>query len=245
MLAMPPSLAMPEVEVERGDLPGLARAMEILLEHLVEARSAGRLSEEDGEALERRAGLLRDFFRAQSEKPPVEDPRRLAAVLLALSQVGQVKARLGGEVDAETGRTQRVGWRRLMEYFTVAFERMWPALEAQIRFVKNPYPPHWCGIFCWWALKSAGFDLPPWPMGKGIYGSVPLRPSKSAARVGDICYDGGKYDHMSLVVSLEGDRLYTVDGNTIRDDRPVGGEVWPKPRKSLARMSAIFSPVGD
>jgi peptidoglycan hydrolase-like protein with peptidoglycan-binding domain len=147
-----------------------------------------------------------------------EDPNdgiRQAALAAAWAEIGLVKAKQSGDAD-ETGQPTRVGWERLMEYFDVAAPGVWSS--DVIKYVK-PGLPSWCGIFTLWALKTGGASVGNWGMGTGIPGIKQVKDPKP----GDIGYME-KNQHYCLIHSIDGDTVYSIDGNTIGDDTG-GGEV--------------------
>ncbi|HEV2780464.1 MAG TPA: peptidoglycan-binding domain-containing protein [Actinophytocola sp.] len=154
------------------------------------------------------------------EAPEVEvdDPNaavRQAAISAAWGEIGQVRAKNSGGTD-ETGQETRDGWERLMEYFHVAAPGIWS--DDVIKYLK-PGLPSWCGIFTLWALKTGGAGVGDWGMGTGIPGIRQVRDPKP----GDIGYIE-QNQHYCLIVSVEGDTVYSIDGNTVGDDTG-GGEV--------------------
>ncbi len=243
LLAIPQSLGVPNVEAERGNPASLSSAFRALSSHV--QNSGAEIESTEVALIQERLNRICAFLDNCAGQSKNLDPRRLTAVCLALSQIGQVEAHRSVS-EPGSNRSHRYGWRRLREYFRVSFDgKMWPALENQIKYSKAKYPPHWCGIFCWWALKVAGYELPPWPTGVGIYGSVPQRAQKSDSQPGDIAFHGGKNGHMALVVALDGDKMETIDGNTLNPTKGTGGQVWYKPNKKLSSMHSMYSPARD
>lgn len=242
LVLVPAAVGVPSLQVRPGDLAGAAAAFRELLNHVRAGSSASSIAVPE---VEERLTRIADFLAERAAAPAI-DPRRVVAVCFALSQIGQVRSSERGERDAATGRWQRAGWERLAEYFRVAFDGLSPALEASIRWNDAPKPPSWCGIFCWWALKEAGYPLPAWPTGKGIYGSVPSRPGPKTATVpGDIMFHTGDAGHMALTVSTRDGVLRTVDGNTNSSSSPAGGQVGYKDPKSWERIHSAFAPARD
>jgi peptidoglycan hydrolase-like protein with peptidoglycan-binding domain len=149
---------------------------------------------------------------------------RQAAIAAAYGEIGLVRAKEAGDVD-ETGQQTRVGWERLAEYFNVAAPGVWP--DDVVKYVK-PGLPSWCGIFTLWALKTGGASVGNWGMGTGIPGIRQV----TDPQPGDIGYMN-ENQHYCLVVSVEGDQVNSVDGNTVGDDT-VGGEVNDRTRAKSA-----------
>jgi hypothetical protein len=163
-------------------------------------------------------------------------PEALQAVRLARGEIGLVNAKI---TDAEGNR---VGWERLHEYFRTAFggDVIHPSVIRKITTVAKPgggkqdAMPHWCGIFAWWSLKSAGVPLPDWKVGMNVLDVVKPRPPGSLPQKGDIAYRR-KNDHFALVSGVESVaeaagkpvkdvRVTTINGNTAGADN-LGGQV--------------------
>jgi hypothetical protein len=174
----------------------------------------------------------------QSEDPDTiyVRPEALQAVRLARGEIGLVNAKI---TDAEGNR---VGWERLHEYFRTAFggDVIHPSVLRKITMVAKPgggkqdAMPHWCGIFAWWSLKSAGVPLPDWKIGMNVLDFVNPRPQGSLPQKGDIAYRR-KNDHFALVSGIESVaeaagkpvkdvRVTTINGNTAGSDN-LGGQV--------------------
>ncbi|HKK28862.1 MAG TPA: DUF4157 domain-containing protein, partial [Alphaproteobacteria bacterium] len=165
-------------------------------------------------------------------------PEALEAIRLARAEEGLVNTKL---TDAEGNR---VGWERLLTYFRTAFggDTIHPSVIQKITLIPDPAGgpekvdalPHWCGIFAWWALKSAGVPLPDWKIGMSILEHVEPRPPGSLPQKGDIAYRR-KNDHFALVSGLESVadaagkpvkdvQVRTINGNTAGSDN-LGGQV--------------------
>lgn len=164
-------------------------------------------------------------------------PEALEAIRLARSKEGLVNTKI---TDSEGNR---VGWQHLLEFFRTAFggDVIHPSVIQKITMIEKPGGggredalPHWCGIFAWWALKSAGVPLPDWKIGMSILEFVQPRPPGSLPQKGDIAYRT-KNDHFALVAGVESSaeaagkavkdvRVSTVNGNTAGSDN-LGGQV--------------------
>ena len=172
-------------------------------------------------------------------------PEALEAIRLARAETGLVNSKL---VD---GEGNRIGWERLQQYFRTSFggDVIHPSVIRKITMVEKPGGgrddalPHWCGIFAWWALKSAGVPLPDWKIGMNVLEFVEPRPQGSLPQKGDIAYRR-KNDHFALVSGLESAaeaegkpvkdvRVRTINGNTAGSDN-LGGQV-----------QEIWGPVGE
>jgi len=149
---------------------------------------------------------------------------RQAAIAAATGEIGLVRAKEAADTD-DTGQQTRYGWERLVEYFDVAAPGIWS--EDVIKYVK-PGLPSWCGIFALWALKEGGASVGNWGMGTGIPGMRPVQ----SPQPGDIGYIEDNQHHC-LIVSVDGDTVYSIDGNTIGDDTG-GGEVNDRSRSRSA-----------
>lgn len=168
-------------------------------------------------------------------------PEALEAIRLARSKEGLINTKLA---DSEGNR---IGWRHLHEIFRTAFggDTIHPDVVRKITMIKKPPNgpgkedalPHWCGLFAWWALKTAGVPLPDWKIGMNILQFVEPRPPGSLPQKGDIAYRR-KNDHFALVSGLESSataagkpvgsvQVRTVNGNTAGSDN-LGGQVEEK-----------------
>lgn len=69
----------------------------------------------------------------------------------------------------------------------------------------------WCGGFTLWVLHEAGIakDIQ-WEMGKGYCYRLP---TTNNPQPGDIAYFDKPYQHHAFVERIEGNSLYTIDGN--------------------------------
>jgi hypothetical protein len=77
--------------------------------------------------------------------------------------------------------------------------------------IEEPYPIHWCGAFCVWALHEAGLALDvKWIIGKGFASVLPIVTIPSP---GDIVYIDQPWQHHAICESCIGDIVYTIDGN--------------------------------
>lgn len=165
-------------------------------------------------------------------------PEAIEAERLARGEIGTVNAKL---TDAEGNR---IGYERLLKYFRTAFggDVIHPSVIQKIVMVPKPdgspgkqdSMPHWCGIFTWWALKTAGVPLPDWKIGMSILKFVEPRPPGTLPQKGDIAYRS-KNDHFALVSGVESVataagkpvkdvKVRTINGNTAGSDN-LGGQV--------------------
>lgn len=180
-------------------------------------------------------------------------PEALEAVRLARSKQGLINAKT---TDAEGNR---VGWTHLLEIFRTAFggDTIHPSVIQKITKVTKPpnesqdAMPHWCGLFSWWALKTAGVPLPNWKVGMSILQHVETRPKGTLPQPGDIAYRS-KNDHFALVSGVENAasaagkavkdiKVRTVNGNTAGQDN-LGGQVQERWDPTSAWL-AFFDPM--
>lgn len=160
----------------------------------------------------------------------VSDPRRVKIVAIARSQVGLVNSGKPGELDA-TGKKTRQGWQNLLEYFHTAAPSVWS--DNVVKY-KQSGLPSWCGIFSLWAVKSAGVSVGNWRQGVGISGVSGIKQT-SNPQSGDIAYIA-KNQHHAIVVSVEGNTITTIDGNSGR----IGGEVTEN-RRSRSKFAGFYT----
>lgn len=90
---------------------------------------------------------------------------------------------------------------------------------------------YWCGIFAVWVLQQAGLTSTKWEWGNGI--SSILKRTNSP-QPGDILYIDKPYQHHAIIERIEGDRVHSIDGNSIN------GLVAPNDRP-LSSISAFYS----
>jgi len=165
-------------------------------------------------------------------------PEAIEAVRLARGEIGTVNAKI---TDSEGNR---VGYEHLLKFFRTAFggDVIHPSVIQKIVMVPKPgggegkqdAMPHWCGLFDWWALKTAGVPLPNWKLGMSILQFVEPRPKGTLPQKGDIAYRT-KNDHFALVSGVESAasaagkavkdvKVRTINGNTAGADN-LGGQV--------------------
>jgi hypothetical protein len=176
-------------------------------------------------------------------------PELLQAIKLARGEIGKVNAK---KIAADGTRN---GWERLQEYFFRAFgdkEEIHPDVIKFIKKINNKDTmPSWCGIFVWWAYKSAGLPIPDWKLGASILGWVQPRRPGELPRKGDIAYRE-KNQHFALVTGVEspesaagksfkGIRVATINGNTSGEDN-LGGQIEEK-WEPISRWLAFFDPL--
>jgi hypothetical protein len=100
----------------------------------------------------------------------------------------------------------------------------------------------WCGVFALWALHQAGLALDrQWIDGKGfiLTGVHPL-PATKNPQPGDLIYIDQPFQHQGLVQRVEGDRVFTIDGNT----RNTVAE-HDRPRSSITAFFSIAPLLAD
>ncbi|WP_432695159.1 eCIS core domain-containing protein [Marinobacterium sp. YM272] len=159
-------------------------------------------------------------------------PELLEAVAHARSQIGSVNAKLQ---DAEGNRQ---GWERIRTYFDIAFGGKMPIHPDVIRRIKTytdkngqvkDMLPHWCGIFVWWSLKSAGVPVPDWKLGWTSSKFLQARSKGEIPQKGDIAYRH-KNNHFAIVSGVDfsgpggSARIATINGNTAGQDN-LGGQI--------------------
>ncbi|MFC5607338.1 peptidoglycan-binding domain-containing protein [Variovorax soli] len=128
----------------------------------------------------------------------------------------------------EDGTRVRAGWRRLKQYFDEGVkgwtENHWKdkATLDGVRIPGKRIPQgvgadgkprgiSWCGIFATWVVRSAGVETK-WTSGVGPSG-LKLRANREC-KPGDICVMKGSEVHHFIPVSIDGDNMVTVNGNS-------------------------------
>lgn len=139
-----------------------------------------------------------------AEQQATGDGTRESIVSMAKAELGKVRAK---END---GTGKRVGSERLLEYFHIAAPDVWP---DSIIETAGAQIPSWCGIFSVWAHKKAGKDIGNWQIGKGVSAFGTLSPTQNP-QPGDIGYIDQPYQHHCIVERIEGDTIFSIDGNS-------------------------------
>ncbi|OQP60574.1 hypothetical protein A3860_32690 [Niastella vici] len=128
---------------------------------------------------------------------------RESVVAAARSMIGKIEAK-----HAEGG--QRVGAKYLLDIFHLAAPGVWDDATIQTAGAKLP---SWCGIFSVWAHKRAGKDIGNWQIGKGVSAFGTLQQTTNP-QAGDIGYIDQPYQHHCIIVKIDGNNVYSIDGNS-------------------------------
>lgn len=132
------------------------------------------------------------------------DGSRESIISAAKTMLGKIAAK------SNDGSGKRVGAQYLLEIFHLAAPGVWD--DNTIENIGGQLPS-WCGIFAVWAHKKAGKDVGNWQMGKGVSAFHTLTQTTSP-QPGDIGYIHQPYQHHCIVVRVEGDTVYSIDGNS-------------------------------
>lgn len=90
----------------------------------------------------------------------------------------------------------------------------------------------WCGVFALWALHQCGVGTHlQWIYGKGFLYKLPRTKSPLPA---DMAYLDKPYQHHAIVDRVEGDLVYTIDGNQ-------EGDVVAERVRKKSEFSAFYS----
>jgi len=148
------------------------------------------------------------------------------AVNYARSQVGSVIDNQPGEVDPDTQKPTRYGWRNLDKYYISAYGgkdgKYDESLQHNVKFFNGQHlSQSWCGIFAVWALKEAGASIGNWRTGLGIYGMSGVTPlsQNTKAKTGDIGIKQprkakGILDHHHFILTnVQDGKFSAIDGN--------------------------------
>ncbi len=226
LLGLPRELA-PPVAVQPGDAASALAAIEAIAEQAEAGHNAQLVSLVELEQIQERTKHMTDFLRRELATTEPISGSRLGTVMVALSQIGRVRANKRGAL-ADDGKATREGWQHLDGYFRTAFgESYGPALKKTVR-CHDLKLVAWCGIFCVWAMKAAGVQCKDWKLGSGI-ASV-LQPTRTP-RAGDVAFLDGKGLHMCLVLRITEDKLFSIDGNTNAAGAATGGQVAVQERR--------------
>jgi hypothetical protein len=84
---------------------------------------------------------------------------------------------------------------------------------------RGPPPPHWCGAFALWALRTTLLCSWTWEI-HGVtnnerkYGFLFRLPKTATPQPGDICYQAEPYQHHGVLLDVLGNKVISQDGNT-------------------------------
>lgn len=132
------------------------------------------------------------------------DGSRESIIAAAKSMLGKIEAK------HDDGSGKRVGAEHLLEIFHLAAPGVWDDSTIQ---TAGAQMPSWCGIFSVWAHKKAGKDIGNWQMGKGVSAFGTLQQTMDPLP-GDIGYIDKPYQHHCIVVTVDGDTVHSIDGNS-------------------------------
>lgn len=181
-------------------------------------------------------------------------PEVVTAIGLAKGEAGKVNARKHGPDG------KRIGHDRLRAYFETALGGpvIHPSILERVTPVQGPNAtadalPSWCGIFTWWAMKSAGLPIPDWKLGAVPLDALSQRAAGELPRKGDIAIDVVPNNHFAMVTGLESAtdaagkprrlvRVATINGNTAGEDN-LGGQVQEKWHE-IGHWDHFLDPVG-
>jgi hypothetical protein len=233
--------------------PGSRDGQHLLAHELTHTIQQGAVAADSGAAT-----IVRLSPEAGDESYGVR-PEIVEAIRLARGEIGKVNAKKTG-ADGK-----RVGSDRLREYFLTAFGG--PVVSEAVidklvmvektasdgSTVRMDALPSWCGIFTWWAMKSAGIPIPDWKLGAPALDAMQPRPPGSLPRKGDIAIDVVPNNHFAMVTGIESAqdaegkptkmiRVATVNGNTAGDDN-LGGQVQER-WDTVSRWDHFLDPVG-
>lgn len=142
---------------------------------------------------------------------------RSAIVSAGVGEVGAVAANRAAPADPD-GKTPRVGWDHLLQYFHTSAPGIWPDGAIHYKGVDDQDFPDWCGIFALWAIKTGGASVGTWKMG-GSVGDAGMNPTAHPA-AGDMgCFVHNQ--HVALITEVNGDTISTVEGNATADGEIV------------------------
>lgn len=110
-------------------------------------------------------------------------------------------------------------------------DKYWSVVQPKL--MGQPTKIAWCGGNALWVLHQAGLTDEPWDVGHG-FASRLLKTTKDP-KPGDIAYFDQPFQHHAIVEKVEGDQLYTIDGN-----QSPGEQVLPRIRQKSA-ATAFYS----
>jgi hypothetical protein len=156
--------------------------------------------------------------------------------------VAETKLGIAASLADPSDSTKRKGWQRLKEYFDTAAPSIWS--DNVIENAGASGLPDWCGIGALWAVKTGGAPgVGTWIQGSGI-SSVSGMSKTDTPLPGDITAQVAAPQHMSLVHSVDGPFVKTIDFNDV--DGTVTGPSSNKAKTSFTAgfFTAFPSPVG-
>jgi hypothetical protein len=164
-----------------------------------------------------RKPVVSSFLQLDGEPALRADGSRDSIIAAAKTMLGKIEAR------NNDGAGKRVGANYLLEIFHLAAPGVW---DDSIIETAGTAMPSWCGIFSVWAHKKAGKDIGSWQMGRGVSAFRTLTQTTNP-QPGDIGYIDQPYQHHCIIVKVEGDTVFSIDGNSgnysevIENRRPV------------------------
>ena len=214
--------------------------------HVAEKGTATGLPETELKHVQKRISTLIGFYEqvAAGGTKGAVNPKRMAIVSSAVSQIGLVNSKAGG--GEEGGRTTRQGWRALDAYFEKSYGGRSDgpggsggynrAHQEQVKFL-GPQLQSWCCHLMTWALKTNGYDCGNWPI--NAFSAFKPLPLSAKAEPGDVLYSDAHSNHYCIVISDDGSTFYTIDGNTMGSDVASGGQINTN-RRSRGWFSGIL-----
>jgi hypothetical protein len=181
------------------------------------------------------AAIARQPLPGETGEPTADhfvNPLGAAVASKVAKLVGQVDHNIAGDTEEVTHKRLRRDADQLGEFYSVALGSVDKNLAAAIRY--HGYSiPDWCGIYALWAMKLVGMGVGNWKIGSGISsveGMKQRRPDE-AIELGDVAAKT-ENGHMATVVSVQGNDVTTIDGNSGKVGGEITGPNGPKPRSA-------------
>ena len=180
------------------------------------------LSQDEIEFIRKRIDGLQLFINQQKQYTypasisSQNQKRRRTTVCTAICEIGKVRIPKTGNKIACHKDTDGFcyGWCRLDYYYRCAY-------GSQQQTTKNGAGTDWCGIFVLWAVRLAGKTTNDWCTVLGRIFPQRQGPDVVPGDVGYISHG----QHMNIVVASDGNRVYTIDGNSMDYGRGRVGAV--------------------
>jgi hypothetical protein len=117
--------------------------------------------------------------------------------------------------DCGGEKGEKAGADILVDLYKTAFGSLDAATEKQVRKANNKAwrngPWSWCGIFAAAVVNKAGFSNIGWGIGK--LKGLNYTGGHKGVKPGDIAFWVGGLNHHNIVEKIDGDTVYTLDGN--------------------------------
>jgi hypothetical protein len=108
----------------------------------------------------------------------------------------------------------------------------------------GPYPPHWCGAFYLWLLRTSGACDWPWVVGRGFLwcpGGGLRMAEVDFPELGDLVVVPEPYQHHAMLVDCRDPGRYLCIAGNIRDGRTVGYQLIEREKSVCYSVDQLIS----